>query len=488
MATNDAFITALSCLIRKEHKSAQQMCDAVDGLEPRIWRRLVTHLHRKFAMLNHVLKAAESRTNCRRHQMKIRSPGCFTWLTRCNLLALSVSLLPSTASTQPSSFWEHNGSAVALFANGPSRVFRYESPRPGMRDLGVLKGTLLFNGTKSGDTYSGTAYIFSSHCGATPYSVAGNVSRDGKLVTLAGNAPSMFDSACHPIAYRHDVLKFEFRSQTGSSPSQAINTLVIGTNAFGLHPNSALIAGQRINLTPIDDGSYDASDVELWVANLSGMKPFFARLAPGIKNAYAVIGQNTRLMIYDPNWANNQTSTLLVLAHEIGHHICGHTVGIVQEDPRNRELEADRYAGAALKRLEYKTIDEILDAARTSFSEQETRTHPSRDARIAAITEGFYRGSTCEARKVVVPAPLPTQTELAKASEKFCREVADGFCQILKDTPVNQRVGLWHRYGIIVGNCNDAGIKLPAMRKRSDGVWIYPGVDCSTGRGRLVPE
>src|SRR5208282_89917 len=60
--------------------------------------------------------------------------------------------------------WDHNGSIVSLYLSGKERYFFYSSPRPG---LSVRRGTLLFNGTRSGQTYDGTAYVFSAVCGAT---------------------------------------------------------------------------------------------------------------------------------------------------------------------------------------------------------------------------------------------------------------------------------------------------------------------------------
>ena len=72
------------------------------------------------------------------------------------------------------------------------------------------KGSLLFEGTKSGDTYEGTAYVFSRHCGAHPYSVHGVVSFDSREVTLEGRAPAAFDATCGVTAYRQDFLRFTF--------------------------------------------------------------------------------------------------------------------------------------------------------------------------------------------------------------------------------------------------------------------------------------
>jgi len=117
--------------------------------------------------------------------------------------------IPDTAQKK-SSFWNHNGSLMYLVADGATRRFYYERPRDGIGQVGVQYGTLLFEGRKDGNTYSGTAFIFSSACGATPYQVSGTVSADDQQVTLYGQAPRLNDN-CQIVGYREDKLVFTFR-------------------------------------------------------------------------------------------------------------------------------------------------------------------------------------------------------------------------------------------------------------------------------------
>ena len=60
--------------------------------------------------------------------------------------------------------WEHNGSKLALEADGPNRVFYYVEPRPSLKSIGVTSGTLLFRGQRVGDRYSGKARVFTDGC------------------------------------------------------------------------------------------------------------------------------------------------------------------------------------------------------------------------------------------------------------------------------------------------------------------------------------
>jgi hypothetical protein len=64
--------------------------------------------------------------------------------------------------------WGHNGSSqLKLESNGASRRFYYIEPRIGLIEVGVAQGMVAFEGTQSGNIYTGTAYVFSKVCGAT---------------------------------------------------------------------------------------------------------------------------------------------------------------------------------------------------------------------------------------------------------------------------------------------------------------------------------
>ncbi|MEM6615440.1 MAG: hypothetical protein AAF619_02810 [Pseudomonadota bacterium] len=86
------------------------------------------------------------------------------------------------------SCWNHNGSIMRLQASGNQRWLYYENPRQVLRNAGVTRGTLLFDGQKSGNWYSGTARVFSKHCPGNPleYYVEGPVRGDQLQVTVRG--------------------------------------------------------------------------------------------------------------------------------------------------------------------------------------------------------------------------------------------------------------------------------------------------------------
>lgn len=108
------------------------------------------------------------------------------------------------------SLWNYNGSTVRLYANGEKRKFVYEQPRPTVMAMGVQKGTVIFEGTRNGNTYSGKAYAFNAECPPQEYLVAGPVAKDDLQVTIYGAAPRR-DKDCNEILPpRNEVLVFTF--------------------------------------------------------------------------------------------------------------------------------------------------------------------------------------------------------------------------------------------------------------------------------------
>jgi hypothetical protein len=74
--------------------------------------------------------------------------------------------------------WDHNGSSLTLIRNGQSLKFVFKTPRVGLVEVGVREGMTAFAGKRLGESYQGTACVFSKICGAIGYRVNGKVSRD----------------------------------------------------------------------------------------------------------------------------------------------------------------------------------------------------------------------------------------------------------------------------------------------------------------------
>jgi predicted metalloprotease len=106
------------------------------------------------------------------------------------------------------------------------------------------------------------------------------------------------------------------------------------------------------------------------------------------------------MIILDPEWAKSVTAeAYLVLGHEAGHHFCGHALDSDPMARKKQELEADQFSGAAIRRFEAyhgrAFLQDALQAATRLYSASETGSHPSRNARLDAITLGYNSGSPC---------------------------------------------------------------------------------------------
>ena len=127
--------------------------------------------------------------------------------TLCLGLACAVALPAGGAMAD--SCWNHNGSIMRLKASGNQRWFYYEHPKAG---LAVQPGTLLFNGVKSGNWYSGTARVFSKYCPEDPleYFVEGPVGANQTKVTMTGTR-EVFDKCVGTGKTTTDTLVFTYK-------------------------------------------------------------------------------------------------------------------------------------------------------------------------------------------------------------------------------------------------------------------------------------
>jgi hypothetical protein len=114
------------------------------------------------------------------------------------------------ATEQPkTSFWAHNRSIMYMTEDGTRRQIYYDDPRPGLKEVGVKKGTVLFDGVVDGATLSGTAFVFAKECDPLSFAVTGILTRDGKRITLNGKAPRI-GTQCRIVGGKQEELIFDF--------------------------------------------------------------------------------------------------------------------------------------------------------------------------------------------------------------------------------------------------------------------------------------
>ena len=123
----------------------------------------------------------------------------------------------------------------------------------------------------------------------------------------------------------------------------------------------------------------------LSVANLKTNR-FVILPCDNIGNAMAAVYEGFRYILYKESWLSqsNYWSKMAVLAHEVGHHINGHTLsGYSLSESRRVELEADDWAGYAMG---------VLGASLTQTLEL-TKRFPDGDDSNSGIEEGNEDGN-----------------------------------------------------------------------------------------------
>lgn len=123
----------------------------------------------------------------------------------------------------------------------------------------------------------------------------------------------------------------------------------------------------------------------------------------GINNAFAAIYNGSRYIVIDPAWLQDHWARIFVIGHELGHHVCGHTAGIMAAQPWEKELEADRFAGmlvGAMENAGHVTFDAAINNAMAYLAEEGSSSHPPRSLRLKAALEGYRDGSPCLGRTI----------------------------------------------------------------------------------------
>ncbi len=150
------------------------------------------------------------------------------------------------------------------------------------------------------------------------------------------------------------------------------------------------------------------------VINVLGISQRFAIYqCNGIDNCVAVTIRGIRYIFYDTyfmkeisNNANSYWTNLSILAHEIGHHINGHTVDVLAymtgeiepislAEKRQQEIEADEISGYVLYKLGA-TLYQAQQAINSiSLDGDDTySTHPNKTKRLNAIKIGYEKAKS----------------------------------------------------------------------------------------------
>ena len=172
---------------------------------------------------------------------------------------------------------------------------------------------------------------------------------------------------------------------------------------------------------PTDLPASQAAGIIREITDAVGLQPRFElRATTLVPNAAAVMYDGKRFLLYNPKFlaavnraGHTDWAGISILAHEMGHHLNGHTLRGGGSQPQD-ELEADEFSGFVLRRLGA-SLAQAQAAIATVADDQGSATHPGRMPRLAAISQGWNRASTQIAAANQAGASQPSAQPVALA-------------------------------------------------------------------------
>ena len=130
------------------------------------------------------------------------------------------------------------------------------------------------------------------------------------------------------------------------------------------------------------------------ICQYSGLEPNFVVKSANVPNAAAAVVNGQRVILYNPTFFNQMKAmtgadwaSISVIAHEIGHHLQGHTLERSGSRPLI-ELQADKFSGFILAKMGA-SLSEV-SAGLSVLNFPATATHPSSYERINAVKKGWH--------------------------------------------------------------------------------------------------
>ncbi len=193
------------------------------------------------------------------------------------------------------------------------------------------------------------------------------------------------------------------------------------------------------------------------------LRNFSVMECPNTENCFATVVKGERFIIYDGAFmaqieedTETDWSAISIMAHEIGHHLQGHTIDGKGGQPQ-KEIEADRFSGFVLHQLGA-SLDESMVAIRALGNDHATRTHPAKGPRMEAVRKGWVDAEELYPRRHGAGDRAPAT---AVASTR------PGPSVMIPTRPAAERSAVaTSRVGCLSGDCEDG-----------TGVFVFPTKD-----------
>ena len=135
------------------------------------------------------------------------------------------------------------------------------------------------------------------------------------------------------------------------------------------------------------------------IMNVVGLQQTFELKEAKVMNIEASVSHGKRYISYNPgfiSWITKATGSrwaaIALLAHEVGHHLNGHTLKRGGSKPE-LELEADEFAGFVLHKMGA-SLEQAQKVMNYIAKPEMSSTHPGRASRMLAIQNGWDRAES----------------------------------------------------------------------------------------------
>lgn len=167
--------------------------------------------------------------------------------------------------------------------------------------------------------------------------------------------------------------------------------LLLTLSFFSHYGQTDSIPSKNANYLADRDAKYAISQI----VHYCGLEPNFVVVIDyDIPNAQAFVQHRKRFIKYNPLFlkrisdsTHTDWAAWSVLAHEIGHHLLGHTIEKYKFSHEN-ELAADKFSGFILNQMGA-TLEETIACINEEGSPHGNKSHPSLSNRKEAITNGW---------------------------------------------------------------------------------------------------